>query len=209
MLGGTSSIELAGSLGLALGMAIFLGLTFEGIYKLEERGSPGGIRSFPMLTTVGAVLFLLQPQGLLPFSIGLAAVALWQYAHFAREPPRIGRPICAREYVLYEGRRDRPFGSALAQGRRACHACSFVRGGARRVGARRSQPRRLRRHASRRRNVEAAYRASGGRSVLVSAGWRFGLRGGIGRVVPGVVVPFAGFDRIQHETGADGADIAQ
>lgn len=86
MLGGMSSIELAGRLGLALGMAIFLGLTFEGIYKLEQRGSPGGIRSFPMLMTVGAVLYLLQPQGLLPFSIGLAAVALWQYAHLAREP---------------------------------------------------------------------------------------------------------------------------
>lgn len=86
MLGGTSSIELAGRLGLALGMAVFLGLTFEGIYKLEERGSPGGIRSFPMLTTLGGVLYLLQPQGLLPFSIGLAAVALWQYAHFARDP---------------------------------------------------------------------------------------------------------------------------
>ncbi len=86
MLGGMSSIELAGRLGLALGMAIFLGLTFEGIYKLEERGSPGGIRSFPMLTTVGAILYLLQPGGLLPFSIGLAAVAIWQYAHLVRDP---------------------------------------------------------------------------------------------------------------------------
>lgn len=79
------SIETAGRLGLALAMAIFLGLTFEGIYKLAERSSPGGIRSFPMLTTVGAALYLLQPASLLPFVAGLAAVALWQYAHLRSE----------------------------------------------------------------------------------------------------------------------------
>jgi uncharacterized membrane protein (DUF4010 family) len=81
MLVETSSVELSGRLGLSLCMAVFLGLSFEGVYKLEQRGRPGGIRSFPLLTTVGAALFLLQPDTLLPFGIGLAAVALWQYAH--------------------------------------------------------------------------------------------------------------------------------
>ena len=51
MLGEAGSIEVAGRLGLALCMAIFLGLAFEGIYKLDQRANPGGIRSFPM--TVG------------------------------------------------------------------------------------------------------------------------------------------------------------
>lgn len=86
MLGEAGSVEVAGRLGLALCLAIFLGLAFEGIYKLEQRGSPGGIRSFPMLTTIGAVLFLLQPTSLLPFGIGLGAVAIWQYAHLRAAP---------------------------------------------------------------------------------------------------------------------------
>jgi len=81
MSSGTSEIELAGRLGLALCMAVFLGFAFEGIYKLDQRANPGGIRSFPMLTTVGALLFLLQPTSLVPFAIGLGAVAIWQYAH--------------------------------------------------------------------------------------------------------------------------------
>jgi uncharacterized membrane protein (DUF4010 family) len=81
MLGQLASIEVAGRLGLALAMAVFLGLAFEGVYKLDERGNPGGIRTFPLLATLGALLFLLQPSSLLPFVIGLGAVAAWQYAH--------------------------------------------------------------------------------------------------------------------------------
>ena len=86
MLGDVSPIEVAGRLGLALCMAIFLGLAFEGIYKLDQRANPGGIRSFPMLTTVGAVLFLLEPHSLLLFAIGLGAVAIWQFAHLHNAP---------------------------------------------------------------------------------------------------------------------------
>jgi uncharacterized membrane protein (DUF4010 family) len=91
MLGEAGSIEVAGRLGLALCMAIFLGLAFEGIYKLDQRANPGGIRSFPMLTTIGAVLFLLQPVSLLPFGIGLGAVAIWQHAHLRSTPVDSGR----------------------------------------------------------------------------------------------------------------------
>ena len=81
MLGDLASIEVAGRLGLALAMAVFLGLAFEGVYKLDQRGNPGGIRTFPLLATLGALLFLLQPTSLLPFVIGLGALAAWQYAH--------------------------------------------------------------------------------------------------------------------------------
>ncbi|HXR18438.1 MAG TPA: DUF4010 domain-containing protein [Steroidobacteraceae bacterium] len=81
MLGQVSSIEVAGRLGLALAMAVFIGLAFEGVYKLDQSGNPGGIRTFPLLTTLGAVLFLLQPTSMLPFVVGLGAVAAWQYAH--------------------------------------------------------------------------------------------------------------------------------
>ena len=79
MLGELTSIEVAGRLGLALAMAVFLGLAFEGVYKLDRRGNPGGIRTFPLLAMLGALLFLLQPSSLLPFVTGLGAVALWQF----------------------------------------------------------------------------------------------------------------------------------
>jgi uncharacterized membrane protein (DUF4010 family) len=83
MIGELPSIELAGRLGLALAMAVFVGIAFEGVYKVDAPDNPGGIRTFPLLATVGSVLFLLQPTSLVPFVVGLAAVGLWQYAHLS------------------------------------------------------------------------------------------------------------------------------
>jgi uncharacterized membrane protein (DUF4010 family) len=83
MIGELPSIELAGRLGLALAMAVFVGLAFEAVYKVEASGNPGGIRTFPLLATVGSLLYLLQPTSLAPFVVGLAAVGLWQYAHLS------------------------------------------------------------------------------------------------------------------------------
>jgi hypothetical protein len=42
-------LELAGRLALALGLAVFLGLAFEEVYKRES--TPGGVRTFPMRLT--------------------------------------------------------------------------------------------------------------------------------------------------------------
>jgi len=39
-------LELAGRLALALGLAVFLGLAFEEVYKREERSTPGGYARF-------------------------------------------------------------------------------------------------------------------------------------------------------------------
>jgi len=74
-------IELAGRLGLAVAMAVFMGLAFEGVYKREEHSSPGGIRTFPLLALLGAMLFLLDSKSMLPFMVGLGAVAAWMFAH--------------------------------------------------------------------------------------------------------------------------------
>jgi uncharacterized membrane protein (DUF4010 family) len=76
----------AGRMGLAIAMAIVLGLAFEGVYKREERTSPGGIRTFPLLTVLGIVLYSLRPPDLLPFVAGLVAVSLWLYAHIRGTP---------------------------------------------------------------------------------------------------------------------------
>ena len=76
-----TSLQLLERLGLALGMALFMGLAFEGIYKRQARSSPGGIRTFPMLALLGAVLYRLDPRSLLPYLAGLVALAAWLHAH--------------------------------------------------------------------------------------------------------------------------------
>jgi len=105
MIGELPSIELAGRLGLALAMAVFLGLAFEGVYKVEASDNPGGIRTFPSLTTVGSLLYLLQPTSLLPFVVGLATVGLWQYGHLSdslRDPgPRPSLMIPTASVLAY------------------------------------------------------------------------------------------------------------
>ncbi len=83
-------IEEAGRLGLALGLAVFIGLAFEGVYKRDAPVSPGGIRTFPMLAMLGAVLFLIDRQSLLPFVAGLLAVAAWLFAHIRARPAIAG-----------------------------------------------------------------------------------------------------------------------
>src|ERR1700733_2986943 len=77
MLDNLSALDVAGRLGLAIAMAVFMGLAFEGVYKREQHTCPGGIRTFPMLAALGAMLFLLDAKSLLPFVAGLAAVAIW------------------------------------------------------------------------------------------------------------------------------------
>lgn len=84
---GLSPLELAGKLLLALSLAVFIGLAFEEVYKREDRSSPGGIRTFPMLAIAGAMLYLIEPQHALAFVVGLFAVALWLYAYLRNAPP--------------------------------------------------------------------------------------------------------------------------
>lgn len=84
--------ELAGRLALAVGLAVFMGLAFEEVYKTEERTIPGGIRTFPMLTMAGATLYLIEPAHAIAFVAGLVALASWLHAYLrnvpaAREPP--------------------------------------------------------------------------------------------------------------------------
>ncbi len=79
--------DLAARLALAIGLAVFLGLTFEEVYKSEQRLVPGGIRSFPMLAMAGAVLMLIEPSYALGVIAGLPVVALWLYAYMRAAPP--------------------------------------------------------------------------------------------------------------------------
>ena len=79
-------LELAGRLALAVGLAVFMGLAFEETYKTEERSSPGGIRTFPMLAMCGATLYLIDPAHALAFVAGLLGLAAWLHAYLRRAP---------------------------------------------------------------------------------------------------------------------------
>ena len=98
-------LDLAGRMGLAVAMAIVMGLAFEGVYKREERTSPGGIRTFPMLAVLGILLYLLAPKSLMPYVVGLGAVSIWLYAHTRSEPlgdtPRPGLMVPATNLLAY------------------------------------------------------------------------------------------------------------
>jgi len=79
-------LELAGRLALAVGLAVFMGLAYEETYKTEERSSPGGIRTFPMLAMCGATLYLIEPTHALAFITGLLGLVAWLHAYLRRAP---------------------------------------------------------------------------------------------------------------------------
>jgi uncharacterized membrane protein (DUF4010 family) len=81
-----SPLELAGRLALIVGLAVFLGLAFEEIYKSEQRAIPGGIRSFPVLAMAGTMLYLIEPAYALAFVAGLPVLAIWLYAFIRKTP---------------------------------------------------------------------------------------------------------------------------
>ncbi len=100
-------LSIAARMGLAVAMAVVVGLAFEGIYKRKERTSPGGIRTFPTLTVLGLVLYSLEPKNLVPYVAGLVAVSLWLYAHIrsfreaAGDVPRPGLMVPATNLLAY------------------------------------------------------------------------------------------------------------
>ena len=71
-------------LALALVLAFFFGVTFEDYYARVEEPRPGGVRTFPMLTLTGALLYMLDPARLLPFTAGLLCVGAWLSVYYYR-----------------------------------------------------------------------------------------------------------------------------
>src|SRR5258708_40193059 len=100
-------LELAGRIALGLGLAVFVGLAFEEVYKQEDHSCPGGVRTFPLLALCGAMLYLIDPQRSLAFIAGLIALALWLHAHLrgaasgAGRPKRVSPPSCVDAYVVW------------------------------------------------------------------------------------------------------------
>ena len=99
-----TQLELAGRLGLALALAVFLGLAFEETYKREERDLPGGIRTFPILAVAGAMLYVVEPHYALAFIAGLLALSIWLHAiirHASTGPIASGLIIPAANLLAF------------------------------------------------------------------------------------------------------------
>jgi uncharacterized membrane protein (DUF4010 family) len=85
-------------------LGFFLGLAFEEFHARANQKRPGGIRSFPLLALVGALLYRLDPGHLLPLCAGLLALSAWLTCYYWRhigetDPdgfPNVGLmvPIC-------------------------------------------------------------------------------------------------------------------
>jgi uncharacterized membrane protein (DUF4010 family) len=62
---------------LLLGLGFFFGLAFEEFHARSNQKRPGGIRSFPLLALMGALLYRLDPTHLVLLSAGLLALSAW------------------------------------------------------------------------------------------------------------------------------------
>ena len=70
------------SLLLLLGLGFFFGLAFEEFHARSNQKRPGGIRSFPLLALIGALLYRLDPTHLVPLSAGLLALSAWLTCYY-------------------------------------------------------------------------------------------------------------------------------
>jgi uncharacterized membrane protein (DUF4010 family) len=65
------------SLILLLLLSFFLGFAFEDFFAKQSSARPGGIRTFPLLSLGGAMLYLFDPVRLIAFTGGLVVVGAW------------------------------------------------------------------------------------------------------------------------------------
>lgn len=65
-------------------LGFFLGLAFEEFHARAHQKRPGGIRSFPLLALIGALLYRLDPVHLIPLSVGLLALSSWLTCYYWR-----------------------------------------------------------------------------------------------------------------------------
>ncbi len=67
-----------------LGLGFFFGLAFEEFYANANQKRPGGIRTFPLLALIGALLYRLDPTHLLPLAAGLLVLGTWLACYYWR-----------------------------------------------------------------------------------------------------------------------------
>ena len=60
-----------------LALGFFLGLAFEEYFSGNRLKPPGGVRTFPLLALIGALLYVLDPDRKLLLTAGLIVLGLW------------------------------------------------------------------------------------------------------------------------------------
>ena len=89
---------------LLLGLGFFFGLAFEDFHARAGQKRPGGIRSFPLLSLTGGLLYSLEPTPPWLAGLGLLVVAAWLGGYYWQHMgeidsegfPRVGlmAPLC-------------------------------------------------------------------------------------------------------------------
>src|SRR5580704_2646151 len=69
---------------LLLGLGFFFGLAFEEFYGQRGQARPGGVRSFPLLALIGALLYRFDTARLLPVAAGLLVLGAWLTCSYSR-----------------------------------------------------------------------------------------------------------------------------
>jgi hypothetical protein len=64
-----------------LALSLFFGFAFEEFFGDENTPVPGGIRTFPLISLVGAALYLIEPHYTLAFIAGLFVLGAWIYLY--------------------------------------------------------------------------------------------------------------------------------
>lgn len=65
-----------------LGLSFFFGLAYEEYNARGDLHRPGGVRTFPLLAIAGGMLYLLDPQRLLPLVAGLLILGAWLLVYY-------------------------------------------------------------------------------------------------------------------------------
>ncbi len=83
-----------------LGLSFFLGLAFEGFYAKSQGSRPGGIRTFPLISLSGALLYALEPHYATAFCVGLVVLGIWLYPYYQAEVLRDGTPEITSDGIM-------------------------------------------------------------------------------------------------------------
>ena len=83
------------SMGLLIGLSLFLGLAFEDFFARSKTRRPGGIRTFPLLALAGGMLYLFDTAHAVAFTGGLIVLGAWLivfYRQHVGEQDESGEP---------------------------------------------------------------------------------------------------------------------
>lgn len=77
-----SGSSLALNFAFLVGLALFLGFAYEDVFERAGLSRPGGVRTFPMLALLGAILYLLDPAHLVLVAAGLLLLGAWLLIYY-------------------------------------------------------------------------------------------------------------------------------